>query len=108
MGREVGVKGVVVAPREVQEYLGAVGLNSMEVVRAIGRRRRIAAVVVSEDGEWSGAIVMRSMELAQARSSDRSAVRDGRSERQLIYDARRMACLMRVYSITAAPSIDPQ
>mmetsp|Transcript_964 Transcript_964/g.1411 ORF Transcript_964/g.1411 Transcript_964/m.1411 type:complete len:89 (+) Transcript_964:1029-1295(+) len=77
MGREVGVKGVVVAPREVQEYLGAVGLNSMEVVRAIGRRRRIDAAVVSEDGEWSGAIVIKKcMELAQVRSSNRSAVRD--------------------------------
>jgi hypothetical protein len=77
MGREVGVKGVVVAPREVQEYLGAVGLNSMEVVRAIGRRRRIAAAVVSEVGEWSGgAIVIKFIELAQVRSSNRSAVRD--------------------------------
>ncbi len=40
IGRVVGVKGVVVAPSEVQEYLVAVGLNSMDVVRAIGRRRR--------------------------------------------------------------------
>ena len=70
MGRDVGAKGVVVAPREVQEYLGAVGLNSMEVVRAIGRRRRIDAAVISEDGEWSGAIVIKSMELAQVRSLD--------------------------------------
>jgi len=68
MGRDVGVKGVVVAPREVQEYLGAVGLNSMEVVRAIGSRRRIAAAVVSEDGEWSGGAIV--MKLAQVRSSD--------------------------------------
>eukprot|EP00985_Skeletonema_marinoi_P027324 scaffold22250_cov131-Skeletonema_marinoi.AAC.1 len=97
MGREVGVKGVVVAPREVQEYLGAVGLNSMEVVRAIGRRRRIAAAVVSEDGEWSGgAIVMRFMELAQVRSSDRQCVMRKRALYQFvqIYDARRRLCLM--------------
>ncbi len=40
IGRVVGVKGEVVAPSEVQEYLVAVGLNSMDVVRAIGRRRR--------------------------------------------------------------------
>lgn len=36
----VGVKGEVVAPSEAQEYFGAVGLNSMDVVRAMGRRRR--------------------------------------------------------------------
>lgn len=40
IGRAVGVNGEVVAPSEVQEYLGAVGLNSMDVVRAMGRRRR--------------------------------------------------------------------
>ena len=91
------MKGVVVAPREVQEYLGAVGLNSMEVVRAIGRRRRIDAAVVSEDGEWSGgAIVMRCMELAQVRSSNRSAVIKEASALSVvqIYDARRRLCLM--------------
>lgn len=38
------------APSEVQEYLGAVGLKSMEVTRAIGRHRRIAADVSEEDG----------------------------------------------------------
>ncbi len=51
MGRVVGVNGEVVAPSELQEYLGAVGLNSMDDVRAMGRRRRIvvADVNVSEE-----------------------------------------------------------
>ncbi len=47
MGRVVGVNGEVVAPSELQEYLGAVGLNSMDDVRAMGRRRR--RIDVSEE-----------------------------------------------------------
>jgi hypothetical protein len=35
MGSGVGSNGEAVAPSDVQEYLGAVGLKSMEVVRAI-------------------------------------------------------------------------
>ena len=43
MGSVVGVNGEAVAPSDVQEYFGAVGLKSMEDTRAIGRKR-IAAV----------------------------------------------------------------